>query len=77
MPLSGKDFGCGAVVKDAPIVPVAWVCGYAGETRPQMTRRRLKTRPTIPMRYLPFIMPIRLIRRPIQGSWNQIQRDLR
>ena len=41
-----------AVVKDAPIVPVAWVCGYAG-TPGQMTVVG-ENKTDIPMRYLPF-----------------------
>jgi type IV pilus assembly protein PilA len=40
-----------AVVKDAPIVPVAWVCGYA-EGPAQMTVEG-ENKTNIPMRYLP------------------------
>ncbi|HVY07659.1 MAG TPA: pilin [Burkholderiales bacterium] len=41
-----------AVVKDAPIVPVTWVCGYASEPG-QMTVQG-ENRTDIPMRYLPL-----------------------
>ncbi len=40
-----------AVVKDAPVVPVTWVCGYAHEPG-QMTVQG-ENRTNIPMRYLP------------------------
>ena len=41
-----------AIVKDAPIVPVTWVCGYAQEPG-QMTVEG-ENRTDIPMRYLPL-----------------------
>ena len=41
-----------AVVKDAPVVPVTWVCGYAQEPA-QMTVEG-ENRTDIPMRYLPL-----------------------
>ncbi len=41
-----------AVVEDAPIVPVAWVCGYAS-TPDKMTARG-ENRTDIPAGYLPF-----------------------
>jgi type IV pilus assembly protein PilA len=41
-----------AVVEDAPIVPVAWVCGYAPE--PGMMTVKGENRSNIPMSYLPL-----------------------
>jgi len=41
-----------AIVKDAPIVPVAWVCGYAEEPGQMTVQGVNKT--TVPARYLPF-----------------------
>ena len=42
-----------AVVEDAPVVPVAWVCGYA-EPPDKMTAIG-QNRTNIPARFLPFI----------------------
>ena len=41
-----------AVVKDAPIVPVAWICGYAGGPAQMSIEGGNKT--NIAARYLPF-----------------------
>jgi type IV pilus assembly protein PilA len=41
-----------AVVDDAPIVPVAWVCGYA--PAPDKMTVRGENRTSVPMAYLPF-----------------------
>jgi type IV pilus assembly protein PilA len=41
-----------AVVRDAPIVPVAWICGYA-DGPGQMTIEGVN-KTTVPARYLPF-----------------------
>ena len=41
-----------AVVEDAPVVPVAWVCGYA-EAPAKMTLMG-ENRTNIPVRYLPY-----------------------
>lgn len=41
-----------AVVEDAPIVPVAWVCGYA-ETPGKMTAKG-ENRTNVPANYLPL-----------------------
>lgn len=41
-----------AVVDDAPVVPVAWVCGYA--TVPDKMTVRGRNRTTVPQRYLPW-----------------------
>lgn len=40
------------VVEDAPVVPVAWVCGHAEPPRPMTARGLDKT--TVPTRYLPL-----------------------
>lgn len=51
--LKGKQLSIrAAVVEDAPIVPVAWVCGYA-EVPGKMTPRG-DNRTDIPMGYLPL-----------------------
>lgn len=42
-----------AVVPDAPIVPVTWVCGYA--EGPGMMTVKGENRTNIPANYLPFI----------------------
>jgi type IV pilus assembly protein PilA len=41
-----------AVVEDAPIVPVAWVCGYAEAPGKMTTKGRNRT--NIPANFLPF-----------------------
>jgi type IV pilus assembly protein PilA len=41
-----------AVVEDAPVVPVAWVCGYANG--PDKMTVRGANRTTVPQRYLPW-----------------------
>jgi type IV pilus assembly protein PilA len=41
-----------AVVADAPVVPVAWVCGYAKP--PEKMTMRGENRTTVPQRYLPW-----------------------
>lgn len=42
-----------AVVEDAPVVPVTWVCGYAAA--PGKMTVRGDNRTNIPMSYLPFL----------------------
>jgi type IV pilus assembly protein PilA len=41
-----------AVVEDAPVVPVAWVCGFAAA--PDKMALRGENRTTVPARYLPM-----------------------
>lgn len=41
-----------AVVDDAPIVPVAWICGYAGPPPPMTVKGPNRT--DVPARYLPL-----------------------
>jgi type IV pilus assembly protein PilA len=41
-----------AVVEDAPVVPVAWVCGYAAP--PEKMTVRGENRTNVPQRYLPW-----------------------
>lgn len=42
-----------AMVDDAPVVPVTWVCGYAAAPAKMSVKGENKT--SIPMNYLPFI----------------------
>jgi type IV pilus assembly protein PilA len=41
-----------AVIEDAPVVPIAWVCGYA--PAPEKMTLRGENRTTVPERYLPW-----------------------
>ena len=41
-----------AVVEDAPVVPVAWVCGYAAA--PEKMTLRGENRTTVPAKFLPL-----------------------
>jgi type IV pilus assembly protein PilA len=41
-----------AVVEDAPVVPIAWVCGYA--PAPEKMTVHGENRTTVPQRYLPW-----------------------